>query len=80
LGLIAAASYYMFGGHDRIGSVAVLPFANAAGDPNLEYLSDGIAESVMDSLAQLQNLASYPATLLSTTKDKMHALVRLHTT
>ncbi|MGA8152720.1 MAG: protein kinase [Terriglobales bacterium] len=56
VGLIATASFYVFRGHDRIASVAVLPFANTSGDPNIEYLSDGIAESVMDSLAQLQNL------------------------
>jgi serine/threonine-protein kinase len=39
-----------------IDSVAVLPFVNVSGDPNNEYLSDGIAESLMDSLAQLPQL------------------------
>ena len=39
-----------------INSVAVLPFQNASGDPNIEYLSDGMAESLMDSLSQLPNL------------------------
>ena len=34
-------------------TVAVLPFANPSGDPELEYLSDGIAESVISSLARL---------------------------
>ena len=55
--LVAAAAIY-FGNrsHAAIDSVAVLPFVNTAGDPNLEYLSDGIAESLMDSLAQLPNL------------------------
>jgi hypothetical protein len=28
-----------------INSVAVLPFANATGDPNAEYISDGIARA-----------------------------------
>lgn len=36
-----------------IKSVAVLPFANASGDPNLEYLSDGVSESLIDRLSQL---------------------------
>jgi TolB-like protein/DNA-binding winged helix-turn-helix (wHTH) protein/TPR repeat protein len=36
-----------------IGSVAVLPFANEGGDPEMEYLSDGISESLIDSLSQL---------------------------
>jgi TolB-like protein/lipoprotein NlpI len=39
-----------------INSIAVLPFVNVAGDPNLDYLSDGITESVITSLAQLTQL------------------------
>jgi serine/threonine protein kinase/tetratricopeptide (TPR) repeat protein len=39
-----------------IDSVAVLPFVNASGDPNSEYLSDGISESIIDSLSQLPQL------------------------
>jgi len=36
--------------------VAVLPFENMSGDPENEYLSDGIAESLINSLSQLPNL------------------------
>jgi len=39
-----------------IDSVAVLPFVNDSNDPNAEYLSDGIAESIIRSLSQLPNL------------------------
>jgi TolB-like protein/Flp pilus assembly protein TadD len=39
-----------------IESIAVLPFVNASQDPNADYLSDGIAESLMNSLSQLPNL------------------------
>jgi TolB-like protein/Tfp pilus assembly protein PilF/predicted Ser/Thr protein kinase len=39
-----------------IESVAVLPFANATGDASMEYLSDGIAESLIDSLSQLRGV------------------------
>jgi eukaryotic-like serine/threonine-protein kinase len=39
-----------------IRSIAVLPFANASGDPNLEYLGDGIAGTVTASLSQLKGL------------------------
>jgi serine/threonine-protein kinase len=39
-----------------IRSLAVLPFANATADPDAEYLSDGITESLIDRLAQLPRL------------------------
>jgi TolB-like protein/DNA-binding winged helix-turn-helix (wHTH) protein/Flp pilus assembly protein TadD len=39
-----------------INSIAVMPFANANGDPNMEYLSDGIGESINNSLSQLPGL------------------------
>jgi serine/threonine protein kinase/Flp pilus assembly protein TadD len=39
-----------------INSLAVLPFVNGSGDPNTEYLGDGITESLIDSLSQLPNL------------------------
>ena len=39
-----------------IDSVAVLPFVNASADPNLEYLADGIPESISNSLSQLPHL------------------------
>src|SRR5438874_4140752 len=37
-------------------SVAVLPFANATGDPNAEYLSEGITQDLVSTLSELSNL------------------------
>lgn len=39
-----------------IQSLAVLPFANTSADPNAEYLSDGITESLINNLSQLPEL------------------------
>src|SRR5712691_6162249 len=39
-----------------IDSIAVLPFANVTADPNSEYLSDGLTESLIDSLAHVPQL------------------------
>jgi uncharacterized membrane protein len=36
-----------------IDSLAVLPFTNGGGDANTDYLSDGITESLIDSLAHV---------------------------
>jgi eukaryotic-like serine/threonine-protein kinase len=38
------------------GRLAVLPFVNGSADPNAEYLSDGITESLINSLSRLPNL------------------------
>ena len=37
-------------------SLAVLPFANASGDPQMEYLSDGLTENIIFSLSRLPQL------------------------
>jgi TolB-like protein/predicted Ser/Thr protein kinase len=59
LAAIGAAGWFYksrANGGDAIDSVAVLPFVNAGGDPSAEYLSDGITESLINSLSTLPHL------------------------
>ena len=53
---VAAATFLTGTGEESIDSLAVLPFVNAGGDPEADYLSDGIAESIINSLSPLPDL------------------------
>jgi len=55
--LVLAVSLYLVTRRgEAIDSLAVLPFANAGGNPDAEYLSDGITETLIDRLSQLPKL------------------------
>ncbi len=54
--IAVAAFYFSSSNRTSINSVAVLPFANTSGDPNAEYLSDGITEGIIDKLSGLPSL------------------------
>lgn len=59
--IIGGWSYYRArNAQVAIESIAVLPFANQSGDTNVDYLSDGVTESIINSLAQLPNLKVIP--------------------
>ncbi|HEX6127180.1 MAG TPA: hypothetical protein VFZ23_17540 [Pyrinomonadaceae bacterium] len=54
IALGAFAGYRYFVADSRqISSIAVLPFANAAGDRETEFLSDGIAVTLINDLARM---------------------------
>jgi len=56
--VIIVAGYFYFSRKDSvtIQSIAVMPFVNASGNADVEYLSDGMTESLIRSLSTIPNL------------------------
>src|SRR5262249_29814000 len=52
---------------NAVDAIAVLPFENVGGDPKTEYLSDGVADHLINSLSQVRrdNLQVRPFTSVS---------------
>ncbi len=48
--------YRYFASTNQIESIAVMPFVNGSGNSDVEYLSDGMTETLIRSLSQLPNL------------------------
>ncbi len=62
LGVISTVAYYFAfvskgSVRSQINSIAVMPFVNGSGDADIEYLSDGMTETLINSLSQLPNLS-----------------------
>ncbi|MGH9703553.1 MAG: protein kinase domain-containing protein, partial [Candidatus Acidiferrales bacterium] len=68
IGIIAAASlgaialvllslYFFVWRARTIDAIAIMPFVNASSDAHVEYLSDGLTESLINSLSQLPHLS-----------------------
>lgn len=60
--LIAVGGYFGYRymgpfGSTQINSIAVIPFVNESGNADVEYLSDGMTETLMNSLAQVPGLS-----------------------
>ena len=55
---------------EAIDSIAVLPFENQTNDPEMEYLSDGIADSIISSLSQIVDLKVSSSTSVRRYKGK----------
>jgi TolB-like protein/DNA-binding winged helix-turn-helix (wHTH) protein/Flp pilus assembly protein TadD len=56
LAVAAVAVIYLTRLGQSIDSVAVMPFVNVNADPNVEYLSEGISDSIINNLSELPGL------------------------
>jgi serine/threonine-protein kinase len=65
LSLLVIVSLFIYFQVTRPKSVAVLPIVNESGDAALEYLGDGLTESITNRLFGLSKLLVKPATLVS---------------
>jgi len=69
--VIAVSTIIYFGRSEKaILSIAVLPLENASADSSTEYMSDGITESLINSLSQLPQLKVMPRTTAFRYKGK----------
>src|SRR5687768_4820634 len=70
LGFVVAGRFRASGNNKAIESIAVLPFENNSGNADSEYLSDGLAESLIYRLSQLSNLKVSPRSSVFRYKGK----------
>ena len=55
--LVVPAAYWIIGGRQRaVETLAILPFINESGNPDTDYLSQGITESLITGLSRAPNL------------------------
>ncbi len=62
--------YFKSATSEQINSIAVLPFENKSGDADSEYLSDGVAESLIYRLSQIPDLKVSPRSSVFRYKGK----------
>ena len=60
-----------------LDSIAVFPFENASGTPEIEYLSDGISESIINSLSRLAWLRVVPRTTIFRYRERSADPIRV---
>ena len=71
-GIVAAVSYWRSGksAATTIDSIAVLPFVNQNNDSNIDWIADGLTESIINGLIPLQNLKVIPRSSVFRYKGK----------
>ena len=71
LAAVVGISFYVHARNSEVAieSIAVLPFQNRSTEPDTEYLSDGLAESLIYRLSQFPNLKVSPTSSVFTYKN-----------
>src|SRR5437773_1319154 len=74
VGVISTVGYFAFvsrgGSTKQISSIAVMPFVNESGNADVEYLSDGMTETLIKSLSNLSSLDVKPRSAVFRYKGK----------
>jgi serine/threonine-protein kinase len=73
LAAIISVGYFALGSKGsakQIDSIAVMPFINQSKNPDVEYLSDGMTETLISSLSRVPNLSVKPRTTVFRYKGK----------
>jgi len=70
VGTFFSYRYFSIGGSAAINSIAVMPFANESGDPGIEYLSDGMTETLINTLSEIPDVNVKARTLVFQYKGK----------
>jgi TolB-like protein len=68
--IIGGFFYFSRNNNNAIQSIAVLPFENRSGSSDTDYLSDGLADSLIYRLSQLPNLKVSPTSSVMRYKGK----------
>ncbi len=70
--VVGGSAYFYFNRNktSAIESIAVMPFVNESGNVEIEYLSDGMTEALIGSLAQLPNISVKPRSSVFRYKGK----------
>ncbi len=72
IGISIAGYFFMNRGNPDIDSIAVLPFINDNGDSDVQYLTDGITENLINNLTQIPSLRVVPRNTVFTFKGRIN--------
>ena len=62
--------YFAVSNSKQISSIAIMPFANESGNADVDYLSDGMTETLISSVSQMPDLNVKPRSLVFRYKGK----------